>query len=183
MLSRTSFKFLRFISFSARTRWPLKEQKFSTKLTENLLTQQQISQSAKICSNLDNPVIMMSKEPTIDIFLNKTLQDIEFRYKLLNKTAVNPIYGINCYGMQVVEALLDTKERSAEPLKIREICRKFSEETISNFKKSYKKWGILCSEKSHYSTLDKNFEFSVTEGFSLLYKQRIFIKMLMKKKA
>ena len=183
MLRISSFCKRCFTTFSARTRWPVKEAQYSKLISTDIYQCQTIphksaASSSKTWTNLDNPAILITKEPHLDIFFNKIMQDISNRYQVLNGTPVICNYGLNCYGLQVLESLMDTTETMSPEL-IREKCRAFASEAVANYEKACKKWGVLCDDKSHYSTMDRNYEAAVAEGFSQLWRQSKLFGIMM----
>ena len=138
-----------FSRFSARTRWPVKQQQFSEVITSDQYASQSLRSSQKSWTNLDNPLILISKEPYLEIFHNKILQDIVNRYKMMQGYKVHSVYGLNPYGLQVVETI---QPDTNDPLEIRQKCRIYAKEAVEQYKQSCKKWGILCGPNSHYTT-------------------------------
>lgn len=155
MLRLTSFRRLcyggaLFGTFNARTRWQGKEAKYGPEITSVLYGSQK-SSGSKAWTNIDNPPILAAKEPFLEIFLNKVLQDIANRYKLMQGQTVKCMYGLNCYGLQVVETVRG--KDVLDPLRTRQLCRAYATEALSAYKAAFRKWGILCdTNTSYYAT-------------------------------
>jgi len=158
----------RIITFNHRVRWPLKDEKYSKIISENLYKQLQYK---KQWISVDSPKALLTKDPYLEIFFSRILQDIANRYQLMTGKTIRARYGINCYGAHIPEMLYDSLYNSIEepPLEVRTKCRNYVNEAVENYKSAYSKLGLLCD--NHYLTTDKDYEGIVAEGFGRLWSQ------------
>ncbi|XP_062560567.1 isoleucine--tRNA ligase, mitochondrial [Armigeres subalbatus] len=103
--------------------------------------------------------------------VNKILKDLILKHKIMAGTRVHYVPGWDCHGLPIELKALEAHGRKSkgkdgsagagqqrmDPLKVRELARKFALETIDKQKAEFEQWGITAdweNTSSCYRTLD-----------------------------
>ncbi|XP_029729776.2 isoleucine--tRNA ligase, mitochondrial [Aedes albopictus] len=114
--------------------------------------------------------------------VNKILKDLILRHNIVTGTRVHYVPGWDCHGLPIELKALEAygkKERKKggpqqplNPLKVRELARKFALDTIAKQRTEFEQWGVTAdwsSENSWYRTLDVGYISAQLRLFRELY--------------
>ncbi|CAG0925440.1 unnamed protein product, partial [Notodromas monacha] len=104
--------------------------------------------------------------------VNKVLKDVELRRQLVKGNKVRFVPGWDCHGLPIeLKALGDRGSRDLDPVKIRQIARRFAEETVKKQKEGFKSWGIMANWDKPYLSFSSEYVKKELEIFTSLFEK------------
>ncbi|XP_021713032.1 isoleucine--tRNA ligase, mitochondrial [Aedes aegypti] len=118
--------------------------------------------------------------------VNKILKDLILKHKIVSGTKVHYVPGWDCHGLPIELKALEAygkKHKGAgqrlDPLKVRELARKFALDTIEKQKIEFEQWGVTAdwtSRKSWYRTLDVGYISAQLKLFQELFAKGLIYR-------
>lgn len=113
--------------------------------------------------------------------LNKITKDIICRTKVAQGRNVNYVPGWDCHGLPIELKALekhDLKRGSSkdDPVKIRNTARQFAADTVEKQMQVFRSWGIMADWKSHWKTMDKDYELRQLKVFRAMAHHGLIVR-------
>ncbi|XP_065080338.1 isoleucine--tRNA ligase, mitochondrial [Ochlerotatus camptorhynchus] len=118
--------------------------------------------------------------------VNKILKDLILKHKIVAGTKVHYVPGWDCHGLPIELKALEAygrkkngKGERLDPLKVRELARKFALETIEKQKEEFEQWGVTADwsrRESWYRTLDVGYISAQLRLFRELFEKGLIYR-------
>ncbi len=113
--------------------------------------------------------------------LNKTLKDIEIKYKTMRGFDVPYVPGWDCHGMPIEHQLfkeLKKNKHEVDQVQFRKMAHDFAMKFVGIQKEEFKRLGIFGDWGRPYLTLDKQYEKEIVASFNKLAKDGLIHRRL-----